>query len=99
MLRAAAQCELSTISIIEIAIKQARGKLAFTAEHVQEGIAGLQLRVLPLAEVHALEFFGLPLMHTDPFDRQLIAQALTEQIPVVTSDESFARYQGLKVIW
>ena len=35
----------------------------------------------------------------DPFDRQIIAQALSEKIPVVTPDEKFRLYSGLKIIW
>jgi PIN domain nuclease of toxin-antitoxin system len=41
----------------------------------------------------------LRLHHTDPFDRQIIAQALAESIPVVTPDEKFSLYKGLKIIW
>jgi PIN domain nuclease of toxin-antitoxin system len=43
--------------------------------------------------------FNLPWHHADPFDRQLIAQALAEKIPIVTCDASFNLYQGLKIIW
>jgi len=46
-----------------------------------------------------LRLFDLPLHHTDPFDRQIVAQALAEDIPVVTADEAFRRYSGIKVIW
>ena len=48
---------------------------------------------------HAFELFELPLYHSDPFDRQIIAQALSEKVPVVTSDEKFSLYKGLKLIW
>jgi PIN domain nuclease of toxin-antitoxin system len=41
----------------------------------------------------------MPLHHADPFDRQIIAQALAESIPVVTCDEKFRAYKGIKVIW
>jgi PIN domain nuclease of toxin-antitoxin system len=41
----------------------------------------------------------LPLHHADPFDRQIIAQALAEDVPVVTSDEAFGVYAGIRVIW
>jgi PIN domain nuclease of toxin-antitoxin system len=54
---------------------------------------------LPYTSVHALELFSLPLHHRDPFDRQIIAQALVEGLPVVTPDEMFRSYQGLKTIW
>jgi PIN domain nuclease of toxin-antitoxin system len=43
--------------------------------------------------------FELPRHHGDPFDRQIIAQALSEKIPVVTSDQKFGLYKGLRVIW
>jgi len=38
------------------------------------------------------------LHHADPFDRQIIAQALAEEIPVMTSDRIFGAYKGLKII-
>jgi PIN domain nuclease of toxin-antitoxin system len=41
----------------------------------------------------------LALHHTDPFDRQIIAQALQERIPVVTPDAKFSLYEGLQVLW
>jgi len=49
--------------------------------------------------VSALKLFGLPWHHPDPFDRQILAQALVEEISVVTSDEVFGRYEGVHVIW
>jgi PIN domain nuclease of toxin-antitoxin system len=55
--------------------------------------------VLPYTSDHACHLFGLPLHHADPFDRQIIAQALAEDIPIVTSDEKFRLYKGLAVIW
>ena len=45
---------------------------------------------------HALKVFGLPWHHTDPFDRQIFAQALEENIPIVTSNEAFRRYHGYR---
>jgi PIN domain nuclease of toxin-antitoxin system len=91
--------EISAVSLSEIAIKQARGKLSFGKEDVLMGIADLKVRVLPYTSDHACHLFGLPLHHADPFDRQIIAQALAEDIPIVTSDEKFRLYKGLAVIW
>ena len=48
--------------------------------------------------VHAFRLFDLPAHHADPFDRQIIAQALVEDIPVVTPDEAFRQYEGLRVV-
>ena len=91
--------EISTISLSEIAIKNSIGKLDFTKVDVSAAINDLRLRVLPYSLEHALRLFDLPLHHADPFDRQIIAQALSEKIPIVTCDEKFVLYKGLKVIW
>ena len=91
--------EMSAISLSEIAIKGALGKLDLSKEDVLLGLADLRMRILPYTADHAGRLFGLPLYHADPFDRQIIAQALFENIPVVTSDEKFRLYKGIKVIW
>jgi PIN domain nuclease of toxin-antitoxin system len=91
--------ELSAISLTEIAIKQAKSRLDMTEANVMEGIESLQARVLPYNSAHALMLFRMQFHHKDPFDRMLIAQALAEDIPVVTPDEAFRKYKGLKVIW
>lgn len=91
--------ELSAISLSEIAIKSALGKLRISGDAAEQAIRDLSLRILPYNAAHALQLFDLPLHHPDPFDRQIIAQALAEKIPVVTSDEKFDLYNGLKVIW
>jgi len=91
--------EISTISLVEIAIKVAKGKLEFPLRVVREAIADLNLRILPYTAEHAFRLFDLPLHHRDPFDRQIIAQALCEEIAIVTSDEAFRRYQGIRLLW
>jgi len=91
--------ELSAISITEIALKTALGKLRVTAAMVRQAVQDLDIRILPYTGEHALRLFELPLHHGDPFDRQIVAQALSEKIPVVTPDEKFRLYNGLKIIW
>ena len=91
--------ELSTISITEIAIKASLGKLKVTAAMARQAVQDLGVRILPYTGEHALRLFELPLHHGDPFDRQIIAQALSEKIPVMTPDESFRLYNGLRIIW
>ncbi len=59
----------------------------------------LDIRILPYTADHALRLFDLPLHQGDLFDRQIIAQALSEKTPVVTPDEKFRLYNGLKLIW
>ncbi len=91
--------ELSAISLAEIAIKAAIGKLSISDAVVRQAIEDLDIRVLPFTADHALRLFDLPLHHSDPFDRQIIAQALCEKIPVVTPDQKFDLYEGVKVVW
>jgi len=91
--------ELSTISLSEIAIKVALGKLKLSVATVRQALQDLDIRTLPYSSEHAFQLFALPLHHGDPFDRQIIAQALSEQIPVVTPDGKFGLYPGLKVVW
>lgn len=91
--------ELSTISLTEVAIKHTQGKLDLSESDVLAAISGFDLRVLSWKADHAFRLFHLPAHHSDPFDRQIIAQALEEEIPIITCDEKFRRYRGIKVIW
>jgi PIN domain nuclease of toxin-antitoxin system len=49
---------------------------------------------LPVTGRHAAALAGLPLLHRDPFDRMLVAQALVEGITLLTSDATVASYPG-----
>lgn len=91
--------ELSAVSLSEIAIKATRGKLRLTGDLVRQALEDLDIRILPYTAEHAFALFDLPLHHSDPFDRQIIAQALAEGVPVITSDRAFSFYKGVKVLW
>ena len=91
--------EFSAVSLTEIAIKDKVGKLTFPAEVVRRAVEALDIRIVPYTAEHAFRLFDLPLHHRDPFDRQIIAQALVEEIPVVTPDRKFMRYKGLNIVW
>ena len=91
--------ELSSVSVVEIAIKVALGRLDISLSGVERALEDMDVRVLPFTGEHAFHMFEVPVHHRDPFDRQIIAQALYEKIPVITSDEKFSLYKGLKVIW
>jgi PIN domain nuclease of toxin-antitoxin system len=95
----AVSLELSAVSLTEIAIKNRVGKLTIPAELVRRAVQALGVRIVPYTAEHAFHLFELPFHHRDPFDRQIIAQALTEEIPIVTPDRIFSAYGGLKVIW
>ena len=91
--------ELSSISLAEIAVKSSLGKLSISAPLARQALDDLEVRVLPFTSDHAFRLFELPAHHRDPFDRQIIAQALSEDIAVVTPDRQFRSYKGLKLIW
>jgi PIN domain nuclease of toxin-antitoxin system len=95
----AKQRELSVISLAEIAMKNVAGKLSLSREDAIDALRRLQVSMLPYAEAHVLELMRLPVHHRDPFDRMLIAQALAEDVPVMTCDKEFRKYKGLAVIW
>jgi PIN domain nuclease of toxin-antitoxin system len=91
--------ELSAVSVTEIAIKAASGKLEFSAVTLRKAMDELGVRILPYTADHAFRMFGLSRHHNDPFDRQIIAQALCERISVVTPDDKFRLYEGITVVW
>lgn len=62
------------------------------------GKLATNLRLLPLDPLHVVAVERLPFHHQDPFDRVLVAQALTEHLPIVTRDKAFVRY-GVDVLW
>ena len=93
------QRELSVISLAEIAMKNAAGKLNLSREDALDALRRLQVSMLPYAEAHVLELMALPVHHRDPFDRMLIAQALAEDVSVMTCDKEFRKYKRLQLIW
>jgi PIN domain nuclease of toxin-antitoxin system len=82
---------LSPVSLWEITIKQATGKLAGPAD-LAERVRDMGFRELPVTYAHAIAAGRLPPHHRDPFDRMLLAQAAVEGLTLVSRDESIARY-------
>lgn len=83
---------LSPVSLWEITIKQAAGKLTGPAD-LAERILGLGFRELPVTHRHAIAAGRLPPHHRDPFDRMLIAQATPDGLTLVTRDADIQRYE------
>jgi len=90
----------SVVSIWEMVIKSQLGKLTLRLPLsqivAQQQANGLQALGVTLAHVLAVQ--GLPLVHKDPFDRLLIAQANMEAAEFVTTDPIFAHYP-VRVLW
>jgi len=92
---------LSAASCWEIAIKAGLGTITLPAHpdrFIVEQMALNAVQALPVEASHALHVFHLPTIHRDPFDRILIAQALLEGIPIITSDALIGKYK-VRTIW
>lgn len=91
----------SVVSLWEIALNRKLRDAGFTVKQSLEWISGVSGRILSIRSEHAKAFESLQLVrgHEDPFDRMIIAQAMSENLPVVSSDERFTSYKGLRVVW
>lgn len=83
----------SVVSIVEMAVKTAIRKLDIPAARVEQIVNDLGLIPISFSVLQAMYLYGLPLHHKEPFDRMLIAVALAEKVPIVTSDREFVRYR------
>lgn len=88
---------VSAASAWEVAIKTALGKMRLQVPF-EDAVEINAFQKLPVEFRHAAAIAALPPHHGDPFDRLLIAQALTEGLTLVTHDRVFARY-GIPIIW
>ena len=92
---------LSAVSVWEISVKNALGKLPLPTspdmfvpdQRERHGIAAL-----PLDEIAALQLPKLPALHQDPFDRMLICQAIAAGLVILTPDEQIVRYP-VRCVW
>ncbi len=82
---------VSAVSVWEIAIKRALGKLK-VPDSLVATIAGTGFRELPVTFFHAELAGSLPPRHNDPFDRMLVAQAQADGLVLVTADVNIPRY-------
>lgn len=86
---------VSAASIWEIAIKASLGKLDADPDEILSAIEPAGLSILPILGEHAAKVARLPQLHRDPFDRILVAQALTEPMILLTNDPALAGYGDL----
>ncbi|MES1208284.1 MAG: type II toxin-antitoxin system VapC family toxin [Pseudomonadota bacterium] len=85
----------SAASTWELAIKASLRRIQFVAPlstYLPDKLASEGVETLPVTSQHAAATESLPLHHRDPFDRLLIAQAQIEDVPIVTADKAFRRY-------
>jgi PIN domain nuclease of toxin-antitoxin system len=86
----------SAVSLWEITIKNSLGRKDFRVEPrvLRRGLLDNGYTELAITSQHAVSVEGLPDIHRDPFDRLLLAQALSEGITLVTADALLATYPG-----
>jgi PIN domain nuclease of toxin-antitoxin system len=93
---------VSAASAWEIATKHRLGKLEGAAAVVsgyREHLARLRAEELPITGHHALTAGTLQWFHRDPFDRVIVAQAVLESLPVVTSDAALGDFPAIRTVW
>jgi PIN domain nuclease of toxin-antitoxin system len=82
---------VSVVSVWEIAIKRALGKLHFDQDF-EAVLAEEEFSLLQVGYAHLRVLAELPRHHDDPFDRMLIAQSVAERLPIISADRTFALY-------
>jgi PIN domain nuclease of toxin-antitoxin system len=90
------ELRFSAASLWEITIKHGLGRRDFRVDPnlLRRGLLENGYTELPITGRHALATAHLPPLHTDPFDRMLVAQAESEGALLLTADEIVARYPG-----
>lgn len=83
---------VSSITPWEVAIKVALGKLELDLDRFDDELARMAFVPLPVTWAHTRALRRLPRLHGDPFDRMLIAQAISEPMHLLTSDAALAAY-------
>ena len=91
---------VSIVSLWEIAIKVSLGKLELKTpfSQISQQLVDNGFEVLPVTFEDTLIVAALPFHHRDPFDRIIIAQAITNKLTIISKDEQFATY-SVKVAW
>lgn len=86
----------SAASLWEVTIKRGLGRDDFQADPrlLRRGLIDNGYEELPITSEHAVSVESLPLLHKDPFDRILVAQATVEGFTLLTSDTLVAQYPG-----
>jgi len=92
---------VSIASFWEICIKISIDKLQtkIAVEQLEKYLIDNNITLLPIKLKHTFLLKNLPLIHRDPFDRLLIAQAITENLIILSRDTNFDKYENVTTIW
>jgi PIN domain nuclease of toxin-antitoxin system len=91
---------VSAASVWEIAIKHglARAQMPVSGRQAAAWFEAAGYELLSVSAVHAAAVEDLPTIHADPFDRILVAQALSEPLRLLTHDQTVARYSDTIIV-
>ena len=93
-------CFLSAASLWEITIKHQLKKLelGISLEELFKFVDRNQIEIISINSLHLLQLSKLPFYHHDPFDRMIIAQAISENLKLISRDHIFKNYQ-VSLVW
>ena len=93
-------CFLSVASLWEITIKHQLNKLelGISLEELFDFVDRNQIEIIPVNYLHLLQLSKLALHHGDPFDRLIIAQAISENLKLISKDSIFKKYP-VNLVW
>jgi len=94
-MKAAEEVYVSSASLWEVAIKATLGKLTIDSDQLEEKLEEAGFLQLPISWQHTVQLRKLPMRHRDPFDRMLIAQAISEPLHLLTHDAALTAYSDL----
>jgi PIN domain nuclease of toxin-antitoxin system len=95
MIEAADAVYVSSASLWEATIKYRLGKLHVEPERLAGAVGTSGFLELPISLRHAVAVARLPALHRDPFDRLLLAQAISEPLHLLTADAQLVPYSAL----
>ena len=89
---------ISSASLWEIAIKVRTGKLAVDLEQLRSEAEKYNFSELPITGKYLKTYLELPVLHKDPFDHLLLAQAIYSPMRLITGDSRLAEYSSLVMV-
>lgn len=89
---------VSSVSLWEVAIKRSLGKLRLDMDALDAHLTSSGIEPLGVTWTHARHLCTLPAHHGDPFDRMLVAQALSEPLHLLTHDAALVPYSELVIL-
>lgn len=99
ILAQAESVHVSAASWWELAIKISLGRLHYSLADIRAGAAASGLLELPVTGPHSEALLRLPAHHKDPFDRMLVAQAMSEPMLLLTHDARVSKYTELAILF